>query len=88
MRIPRDARLCQCCSLQLVEDEMHFLFDCQLYYKVRGEFYRELFQVDDRNMRTFFSDDNFHAAGTFIGKCMELRQAHLAAHHQDESHSV
>jgi Reverse transcriptase (RNA-dependent DNA polymerase)/Endonuclease/Exonuclease/phosphatase family len=88
MRIPRDARLCQCCSLQLVEDEMHFLFDCQLYYKVRGEFYRELFQVDDRNMRTFFSDDNFHAAGTFIGKCMELRQAHLAAHQQDESHSV
>ena len=85
MRIPRVARLCQCCSLNLVEDEMHFLFDCQLYYEVRGEFYQELFEVNDRNMRTFFSDENFQAAGTFIAKCMQLRQAHLAAHLHDES---
>ena len=58
---------------------MHFVFDCPLYYKIRGDFYNQLFEVDDRNLRNFFSDEKLMDAGTSIGKCMELRQAHLEA---------
>lgn len=36
-----------------------------------------------------WQDDKFQAAGSFeIGKCMDIGQAHLAAHHHDESHSI
>ena len=29
--IPRDERLCSNCDMETVEDEYHFIFDCQCY---------------------------------------------------------
>ena len=34
----RDDRICECCHLQRVEDEHHFVFDCPLNAAARLEF--------------------------------------------------
>ena len=76
----RNDRVCRCCRNQrkLVEDEVHFIFDCELYYQIRGEFYEQLLENSDRSLRSFFSDENIVAAGLFLEKCTEFRLAHLA----------
>ena len=73
----RENRKCRCCSLDLVEDEYHFIFDCTLYYQIRGEYYSRLFQDAPRDLRTFFSDQNIVHIGRYLRLCFELRHAHL-----------
>jgi len=34
---PREQRVCRHCSMQAVEDEQHFLFDCPVYSIIRGQ---------------------------------------------------
>ena len=34
-------RTCNVCKLDIVEDEKHFLFNCNIYYNERREFYEE-----------------------------------------------
>ena len=34
-------RTCNVCKLDIVEDEKHFLFNCNIYYYERQEFYEE-----------------------------------------------
>ena len=36
-RPPREQRVCRHCSMQAVEDEQHFLFECPLYSIIRGQ---------------------------------------------------
>ena len=40
--VPPGDRLCKCCSLELVEDEIHFLFICPLYSNVRRIWLQEI----------------------------------------------
>jgi hypothetical protein len=76
-KIPREQRKCKCCNLDLVEDETHFVFDCPVYYSIRGKFYKHLFEDNDRDMRKLFSKSNVNAMGQFLKECYELRQTIL-----------
>ena len=42
--VKRADRLCRCCSMQVVEDEFHVVFECPLYNEVRLRF-SELFRT-------------------------------------------
>jgi hypothetical protein len=35
-RLPTEARICKCCDLQKVEDEVHFFSECPLYTEERS----------------------------------------------------
>ena len=81
-RIPRQNRLCSKCSMQIVEDEAHLVFECPLYASVRHQ-YSDLFcrfsiadtiilSELDLNMRLFFSHDNQYRVAKFIKACLIL----------------
>ena len=74
---PHDERLCECCRLNKVEDEMHFIFDCELYYEIRGQFFAQLFEGNDRNMEGLFIDNKLMDVGLYIEQCMEVRNTRL-----------
>ena len=76
-KILQENRKCTCCSLDKVEDEVHFVFDCPLYYQIRGEFYSDLFADNNRDMRSLFTIEKLSATGQFIKRCFDLRDSHL-----------
>ena len=43
--IPRHERLCKLCKTDKIEDELHFLFNCEAYVNVRNELYHELPEI-------------------------------------------
>ena len=47
-KIPREERLCQVCSKQVLEDEKHFIFDCALYDNERESL--KLWFLDQKNV--------------------------------------
>ena len=49
-------RTCNVCKLDIVEDEKHFLFNCNIYYNERREFYEECAKLF-RNFRDMNEDD-------------------------------
>ncbi len=77
----------------IVEDEMHFIFECPLYSSVRQQ-YRGLFSrfclANDQGhitllisgstedmMQEFMGQFDQFLIGKFIGKCMAVRAAHV-----------
>jgi len=60
---PREQRICCHCSMQAVEDEQHFLFDCPFYSLVTGQHF-SLFgpNYQQRDLRLFF-EQNSHQLG-------------------------
>ncbi len=34
---PKEQRICRHCSMQTVEDDQHFLFDCPFYSIIKGQ---------------------------------------------------
>ena len=41
-------RICQFCNLREIEDEIHFIFDCELYTPTRQDFFNKIaIEVDD-----------------------------------------
>ncbi len=60
---PREQRVCRHCSMQAVEDEQHFLFDCPIYSIIRGQHF-SLFgpNYQQRDIRLFF-EQNSHQLG-------------------------
>ncbi len=65
---PREQRVCRHCSMQAVEDEQHFLFDCPFYSIIRGQHF-SLFgpNYQQRDLRLFF-EQNSHQLG-FVYTC-------------------
>ena len=49
-------RTCNVCKLDIVEDEKHFLFNCNIYYNERREFYEECAKLF-RNFSDMNEDD-------------------------------
>jgi hypothetical protein len=45
--IPAEERICQLCNSGNVENEMHFLLDCSLYFTMRNVFFG---QIEERNV--------------------------------------
>jgi hypothetical protein len=60
--IERHARLCQCsteCSNRgLVEDEHHVLFDCPIYYEIRGRYWEYAYASGPTTVEDFFCGYN------------------------------
>ena len=55
---PRHGRVCRCCNLNVVEDELHFLFDCPVYDELRTSRFSHLFETDyarQHNIRMFMN---------------------------------
>ena len=88
--VKRADRLCRCCSMQVVEDEFHVVFECPLYNEVRLRF-SELFRtwcvqlsVDyvtlqssdnaGRMMQQFFAHAKQATVARFISLCLTKRQ--------------
>jgi hypothetical protein len=85
--IERTKRICKCCSMGIVEDEVHFTFECLFYTDIRHQ-YHELFEgftvqqnVDsgiiisetDSMMQTFFCQQRQDLLAEFIIACMLRR---------------
>ena len=92
--VKRADRLCRCCSMQVVEDEFHVVFECPLYNEVRLRF-SELFrtwcvqlsvdyvtlQISDnagRMMQQFFAHAKQATVARFISLCLTKRQQQLS----------
>ena len=55
---PREQRVCRHCTMQAIEDEQHFLFDCPFYSIIRGQHF-SLFgpNYQQRDIRLFFAQN-------------------------------
>ena len=87
--LDRRDRICKCCRMGIVEDEMHFIFECPLYNNMRQQF-KDLFSgfsvaekqgritlfIDDSTedmMQSFVGQIDKFLIGEYIGKCMAVR---------------
>ncbi len=43
-KVDRRDRICKCCCMDIVEDEVHLTFECMLYAEIRTYWFTELFQ--------------------------------------------
>ena len=46
-KIPRESRLCTCCSERKIESEEHFIFECQNYKEERASMFKRIFGVNN-----------------------------------------
>ena len=84
--VPEDERLCTLCNLNVIEDELHFVFHCPLYDEARQFLFQkmqnvkpELFWVDDDDevkLEWFFRKEVFTIA-TFIKSAWSKRKSEL-----------
>ena len=89
-RLDRRDRLCKCCSMGIVEDEMHFIFECPIYSSLRQHF-QGLFSsfslvnnqghitllISDSTedmMQRFMGQADQFLIGKFIGNAWQLEQ--------------
>eukprot|EP00245_Coleochaete_scutata_P005250 TRINITY_DN18672_c1_g1_i2.p1 TRINITY_DN18672_c1_g1~~TRINITY_DN18672_c1_g1_i2.p1 ORF type:complete len:103 (-),score=15.15 TRINITY_DN18672_c1_g1_i2:136-444(-) len=70
--VSRDMRLCCHCDMGKVEDEAHFLFECPLYYEIRGR-YHFLFCYAERDIAKFVNHPEMDVVGHFLLECFERR---------------
>ena len=84
---PREHRFCKCCSMGVVEDEVHLIFECPKYQIIRmgfSDLFRSfvigehgtiaLIDTDDM-MRNFFAQEHQMDVAKFIRCCMLEREA-------------
>ena len=87
-KTPEDLRICDHCSLNSVENELHILFHCDLYNDLRKN---RFIKINDRN--TLFINYNIHdkvcfpfnntdshisrLTATFISQVFERRKKHI-----------
>ena len=73
----RAGRLCPCCSMGVVEDEVHFVLECPRYASLRNSPYpglnfRPLFNDFLRGDTLFLSDPDVIMRNIFGGRCLAL----------------
>ena len=68
--IAREHRLCHCGS-NVVEDELHAIFDCPLYVPIREKF-ADLFEGTS-NLYTFLCRNSAHRVALFLNECKAAR---------------
>ena len=82
---PRLQRLCMFCPQQVVEDEMHVLFDCTAYDAIRQRYAQDLFQelggIDETRSAVAedgqfwrFMEQHPRKVARFVYDCLELRR--------------
>jgi len=84
-QIPREFRLCIFCDENVVEDEMHFIFDCALYSNIRQLFWTKFQNIspmfinnsNEEKLCQFMSAEFVKVASEYIYQCYCLRKEHL-----------
>lgn len=72
--VARENRLCQVCKCGLVEDESHFLFDCEAYRDIRLK-YRQLFSnIRRKDLGGFLNSEDQFSVAKFIYWSMRRRK--------------
>lgn len=90
---PADQRLCNYCTAQEVEDEMHFLLDCAFYIPERVALLNavkpHIPNYDDLSLNSKFTAIMSNketrvtrALGKYVYKCLENRNNHVIEHSQ------
>ena len=65
-RLPPEERICKCCDLMQVEDELHFFSECTLYTEERAKLHGKLKQCNVRF-------DSMYGEQLFV-ECMKARE--------------
>ena len=89
----RPDRLCRCCNMGIVEDEVHLTFECLLYVDIRqkyGELFRDFIISNnggqsigiaisdtDNMMRHFYGQQNQEAVAKFVAACVNKRNEYF-----------
>ena len=68
---------CNVCKLDFVEDEKHFLFNCNIYYNERREFYEECAKIF-RNFSDMNEDDKLK--NIMSHKCWKITLRYVNSH--------
>ena len=78
---PREARTCTLCSLGMIEDEKHLLFECPKYEDIRKDpRWSTLYSNgNETSMRTFLSQDDQCKLCSFIHHLLQFRTCCLQA---------
>ena len=81
VREKSEDRICQQCELQKVEDEIHFLFECELYNDVRKDFFdenvEEGFNGTDFELLALLNSNKSRALAKYIKQCWEIRNENV-----------
>ena len=85
-KLPRQHRVCSKCSCTVVEDEVHFLFECPAYGRIREKYNTVLFaqfggcqeasstmKHNSDNVRLFMDQEPSFQVAKFVFECMEFR---------------
>jgi hypothetical protein len=86
--VPRHRRLCTKCSQTVVEDEVHFLFECPAYDTIRVKYQDTLFsrfggcrraagamKHNTAKVREFMEQEPYFQVAKFVFECMEYRRS-------------
>ena len=84
-QIPLEFRLCTFCSLDKIEDEFHFFFDCNFYSDFRIEFYDKIIDIypyfpnlnNSDRLKLCMNNVLIKDTANFISKCVEKRNKAL-----------
>ena len=84
-KLPRQHRVCSKCSCTVVEDEVHFLFECPAYDRIREKYNTVLFaqfggcqeasstmKHNSDNVRLFMDQEPSFQVAKFVYECMEF----------------
>ena len=87
-KLPRQHRVCSKCSCTVVEDEVHFLFECPAYDRIREKYDTVLFaqfggcqeasstmKHNSDNVRLFMDQEPSFQVAKFVYECMEFRRS-------------
>jgi len=73
--IDNGERICKLCTLKEIENKIHFIFQCPLYYEIRGRFYC-LFR-DCSSLSDFFSYYDQRCLALYFQEVTLLRDSNL-----------
>ena len=74
IKAPRHQRTCLCCASTSIEDEIHMVFHCPIYERLRLQ-YADLFSPLPPSLASFLSQNQTRVAA-FIHDCHVLRRQH------------
>ena len=68
--IPKNERICTICKNGQVEDEEHFLLNCQVYNSLKTKYKIETIS----DIKSFFSEENQNTLGKYLKEAFETRE--------------
>ena len=72
LKIPREARLCEICQDESIENELHFLINCETYEPLKT-----LFELDFDNLNDLLRTEDQSQLGKYLLKAFEVRTNYL-----------